>query len=180
MFLSKNYHGNLVPVRGKECSTQQNPFVSKKIKSYEEFANATLSDIYGEQTLNNSYHKQVEQFESVYVENLENGNFKITPLPYYAQLGPTQSFVFYDINKDGHLDVIGAGAIHEAEVETVRYDSNTGYILLGDSNGGFKNYKDINFYNDLNTKNMKLVNVKNHSYIFMANNNKQLSIFKIE
>jgi len=180
MFLSKNYHGNLVPVRGKECSTQQNPFVSKKIKSYEEFANATLSDIYGEQTLDNSYHKQVEQFESVYVENLGNGNFKITPLPYYAQLGPTQSFVFYDINKDGHLDVIGAGAIHEAEVETVRYDSNTGYILLADSNGGFKNYKDINFYNDLNTKNMKLVNVKNHSYIFMANNNKQLSIFKIE
>ncbi|MBO0320705.1 VCBS repeat-containing protein [Muricauda sp. CAU 1633] len=179
MFLSKDYHGDLVPVRGKECSTQQNPFVSEKIKSYQEFANSTLADIYGSEVLENSYHKQVNEFESVYLENEGNGNFTIRHLPKYAQLGPTLSFGFVDVNGDGNMDVIGAGAIHETEVETVRYDANVGYVLLGDSKGGFKPYKDVNFYNDLNAKSMKLVNIKNEPYIIITNNNRPLTVFKL-
>lgn len=179
MFLSKLYNGNLVPVRGKECSTSQNPFVSKKIKSYKEFANSTLADIYGNDVLENSYHKKVTEFKSVYLENKGNGNFEIKYLPNYAQLGPTMSFVFTDVNKDGNVDVIGSGAIHEAEVETVRYDSNIGYVLLGDSKGGFGAYKDVNFYNDLNAKKMKLISIKNKPHIIIANNDRPLTIFKL-
>lgn len=179
MFLSKKYQGNLVPVRGKECSTQQNPFVSEKIKSYKEFANSTLQDIYGSEVLENSYHKQVTEFESIYIENKGNGGFQIKHLPNYAQIGPTLSFVFTDVNQDGHMDVIGSGAIHESEVETVRYDSNIGYVLLGNSEGGFEPYKDVNFYNDLNAKAMKLVNIKNESHLIIANNDRPLTIFKI-
>ena len=179
MFLSKDYQGHLVPVRGKECSTQQNPFVSEKIKSYKEFANSTLADIYGSIVLDQSYHTQVTEFESVYLENQGNGNFTIKHLPNSAQLGPTLSFVFTDVNKDGHVDVIGSGAIHESEVETVRYDANIGYVLLGDSKGGLKPYKDVNFYNDLNAKEMKLVNIKNEPYLIIANNDRPLTIFKV-
>ena len=179
MFLSKEYQGNLVPVRGKECSTQQNPFVSEKIKSYQEFANATLSDIYGSNILEASYHRQVTEFKSVYIENKGNGNFEIEYLPNYVQLGPTLSFAFADVNQDGHMDVIGAGAIHESEVETVRYDSNVGYVLLGDSKGGLKPYKDINFYNDLNGKKMKLAQINGQTHLIIANNNRPLTIFKL-
>ncbi len=179
MFLSKDYKGNLVPLRGKECSTQQNPFVSKKIQSYSDFANSTLSDIYGNEVLNESYHKQVTKFESVYLENLGNGSFNIINLPNYAQLGPTLSFAFTDVNQDGHLDVIGSGAIHEAEVETVRYDSNIGYVLLGNSKGDFKSYKDKNFYNDLNAKKMRLVRINDQSHLIIANNNRPLTLFKL-
>jgi enediyne biosynthesis protein E4 len=179
MILSKLYNGNLVPVRGKECSTSQNPFVSEKIKTYKEFANSTLADIYGNDMLENSYHKIAHEFESVYLENKGNGKFEIRRLPNNAQLGPTMSFVFADINHDGHLDVIGSGGIHETEVETVKYDSNVGYILLGDSKGGLKTYKDVSFYNGMNAKKMKMINVKKHPYLFIANNNMPLAIFRI-
>ena len=179
MFLSKEYQGNLVPVRGKECSTQQNPFVSERIKSYQEFANATLADIYGSNILEASYHRQVTEFKSVFIENKGNGNFEIKYLPNYAQLGPTLSFVFADVNQDGHLDVIGIGAIHESEVETVRYDSNVGYVLLGDSKGGLKQYKDLDFYNDLNAKKMELAKINGQSHLIIANNNRPLTIFKL-
>lgn len=179
MFLSKNYRGNLVPVRGKECSTQQNPFVSEKIKSYKEFANSTLEDIYGENVLESSYHRKVTEFGSVYLENKGGGDFEVKPLPNPAQMGPTMSFVFMDVNQDGNMDVIGAGAIHEAEVETVRYDSNIGYVLLGSAEGGFDPFKDINFYNDLNAKKMKLVNIKNEPYVIIANNDRPVTVFKV-
>jgi enediyne biosynthesis protein E4 len=180
MILSKLYNGNLVPVRGKECSTSQNPFVSQKIKTYKEFANSTLADIYGESILEKSFHEQVYEFESVYIENKGNGEFVIKHLPNTAQFGPTMSFEFLDINQDGHLDVLGVGAIHESEVETVRYDANVGYILLGDSKGGLKTYKDISFYNNFNAKHMKLIDVKKEPYLFIANNDGPLVIFKIK
>ncbi|ULC60754.1 VCBS repeat-containing protein [Flaviramulus sp. BrNp1-15] len=179
MILSKLYNGTLVPVRGKECSTSQNPFVSKKIKSYKEFANSSLADIYGDDMLTNSFHKAVYEFESVYIENKGNGVFEIHHLPSVAQLGPTMAFVFTDVNHDGHLDVIGSGAIHEAEVETVRYDSNTGYILLGNSKGDMKPYRDVSFYNNMNAKQMKLIDIHNEKHIVIANNNARVLIFKI-
>ncbi|MBU3821835.1 VCBS repeat-containing protein [Flavobacteriaceae bacterium XHP0103] len=179
MVLSKLYNGNLVPVRGKECSTNQNPFVSEKIKTYKEFANSTLADIYGNEMLAESYHEQVFEFESVYLENKGKGEFVIKHLPSVAQFGPTMSFVFMDVNHDGHLDVVGSGAIHEAEVETVRYDGNVGYVLLGDSKGGLKEYKDIGFYSDLNAKHMKRLDIKGSPYLFIANNNMPLTVFKV-
>ena len=45
--------------------------------------------------------------------------------------------VIQDFNKDGHLDILGIGAIHQAEIETIRYDGNRGYLLLGDGKGNF-------------------------------------------
>ncbi|HLT53604.1 MAG TPA: hypothetical protein VKZ97_06925, partial [Flavobacteriaceae bacterium] len=132
------------------------------------------------EVIENSYHKVATEFESVYLENKGNGAFVLKHLPNNAQLGPTMSFVFTDVNNDGHIDVIGSGAIHESEVETVRYDSNVGYILLGDSKGGFQSYKDVSFYNDLNAKQMKIVNIKDEPYVFIANNDRPLTIFKIK
>jgi len=178
MILSKIYKGKLVPVRGKECSTEQNPFVSEKIKSYKEFAHSTLADIYGEEVLEDSYHKIVYNFSSVYLINNGNGNFEIKHLPVAAQIGPTMSFEITDINNDGHQDVIGIGAIHEAEVETVRYDSNTGYILLGDSKGNLTPYNDISFYNEYNAKTMRQIKIGNDMCYLIANNDGPLKILR--
>ncbi|AOW22043.1 VCBS repeat-containing protein [Urechidicola croceus] len=178
MVLSKEYNGNLVPVRGKECSTEQNAFVSEKIETFKDFASSTLSDIYGEQELQASYHKEVYQFSSMYAVNNGNGTFELKRLPSVAQLGPTMNFELKDINKDGYQDVIGVGSIHEAEVETVRYDSNVGYILLSDSHGNLKSYKDINFYNSENAKGLKKIMISGKTYFFIANNNSSLTIFK--
>jgi len=180
MILSKYYKGNLVPVRGKECSTEQNPFVSEKIKTYKEFANSTLSDIYGEENLNSAYHKKVTEFSSVFLKNKGNGSFEIIELPTTAQVGPTMAFEVTDVNKDGHLDVIGVGNIYEAEVETIRYDANTGYILLGDSKGNFKPQRDNSFFTTGNVKDMKKITIAGKECFLVANNDGKLSILALK
>ena len=179
MVLSKLYKTNLVPVRGKECSTQQNSFVSKKMPTFKSFAKSSLADIYGEKELKASYHKQVYQFKSGYALNNGKGSFTFKELPNTAQIGPTMSFVFADVNKDGYQDVIGVGGIYESEVETIRYDSNIGYILIGDSKGNLKPYKDINFYNGENAKQMKKIQIKGKQHLLIANNNALVSLFSI-
>ncbi len=177
MVLSKNYQGILVPVRGKECSTDQNAFVSERIKTYREFANSSLEDIYGTDELAQSYKKEVYEFESVYLENTGGGNFNVKHLPAIAQLGPTLSFAFVDVDKDGLLDVVGAGGIYEAEVETVRYDANVGYILLNDAKGGFKPYKDAGFYIGSNARKLHSFTIKQESYLAVINNDSPLMLF---
>lgn len=179
MLLSKLYNGNLVPVRGKECSTQQNSFISKKTPTFKSFAVSSLSDIYGTKELKASYHKEVHQFKSGYAINKGNGLFVFKELPGTAQMGPTMSFSFVDINKDGYQDVIGVGGIHESEVETISYDSNVGYILLSDAKGNLTSYKDMNFYNSENAKQMKTIQIKGKKHLLIANNNAQLSMFSI-
>ncbi|WP_299664935.1 VCBS repeat-containing protein [uncultured Polaribacter sp.] len=178
MVLSKEYKGNLVPVRGKECSTQQNSFISAKTKTYKEFANSTLIDIYGDKALEDSYHKEVHNFSSMLIKNKGNQAFTIQKLPNSAQLGPTQSFEITDVNNDGLLDVVGVGAIHESEVETIRYDANIGYILAGTKEGNLVPYKDLGFYNAKNAKKNKKLKIGNNIYFIVANNDAELSIFK--
>ena len=179
MVLSKYYKGNQVPVRGKECSTEQNPFVSEKIQTFKEFANATLIDIYGEKELNAAYHKKVVEFSSICLKNRGDGSFEVQKLPTRAQFGPTMAFEVTDVNQDGHLDVLGVGNIYEAEVETIRYDANTGYILFGDSKGNLTPHTDNSFFTEGNVKNIKKISIGGEDCFLIANNAENLTIFKM-
>jgi len=177
--LSKKYKNRLVPVRGKECSSEQTPYLNEKIKSYKEFALLDIQDIYGEEIFNNANRLSVYNFSSVYYDNQGNNNFDRAKLPIYAQIGPTLDFQILDVNRDGNLDVIGVGNIYDAEVETVKYDASRGYVLLGNGNGQFQVSKDNGFYNDTDMRSIAIVKGLDKNYVFVANNNSKLSIFQI-
>ncbi len=175
--LSKLNDGKLVPVRGKECSSEQNPFLLEKIKSYKEFASLDMKDIYGEETLNNALNLTAYTFESTYLDNLGNGTFAAYSLPIEAQTGPTLSMISKDFNGDGHLDILGVGAIYDAEVETIRYDSNYGYVLLGNGQGGFRYEKELDPFIDSDSKDIALINIKGKAHYVVVSNNAPLQIF---
>ncbi len=178
--MSKINDGRIVPVRGKECSSQQNPFLLEKIKTYKEFSTLEMKDIYGEDELKDAFKLTSHEFESMYAENLGNGNFKITILPNEAQLGPTLSFINRDFNNDGKMDIMGIGAIYDAEVETIRYDSNYGYVLLGDGKGNFKYSKDYAPFIDSDAKDMKAIKINGEEMYMVASNNGPLQIFNFK
>ncbi|PCI08568.1 MAG: RNA-binding protein, partial [Flavobacteriaceae bacterium] len=76
IILTSEYKGNLVPMRGKQCTTQQMPNISKKFKTFEAFATADLNSILGEENLENALHLQADILYSVYLENNQNGDFE--------------------------------------------------------------------------------------------------------
>ena len=180
MVLSKVYKGKLVPVRGKECSTDQTPFISDKILTYKEFAASSLDQIYSEEKLQEAYHLTAKTFSSLYIQNNGDGTFTIKNLPSVAQKGPTMAFELADINKDGNIDVLGVGAIYNAEVETVRYDANTGYVLFGNGKGVFTPQNDISFYVSKNSKDMKKIKIANETHFIIANNNSSPNLLKLK
>ena len=139
MALSKAYEGNLFPIRGKECSTEQTPFLSDKIESYKAFANSNMMDIYGKEAIEQALHLKASTFSSYFIENKGEVGFEFHQLPNKAQFGPTMDFEFLDVDNDGNLEVLGIGALYDAEVETIRYDGSQGYVLksLEDNNATF-------------------------------------------
>jgi len=56
------------------CTT--NPGIALKFPTYEEFGEATVSDIITQKALDESLHLQVETFASCYFENDGKGNLR--------------------------------------------------------------------------------------------------------
>ena len=179
LVLSYKYEGNYVPLRGKECSTQQMPFISEKIPTFEEFANASIEEIYGEEIVD-AYERKVTSFESIILINKGENKFEIEKLPPLAQSIPILTSETYDINEDGYEDVIVGGNIYNTEVETPRLDNQFALLLISDKN---KNYSAIGpdksgLYLSGNTKSLKIIDRKNPK-LLVANNNSNLEVFEL-
>ena len=126
--LGKESNHKLVPVRGRECSSQQMPFIKTKFPTYTAFAKATLPDIYTEAGLNQSIHYEAETLSSLYLENV-GGDYKLTELPWQAQVSPLLASVVQDLDSDGKPELITFGNLYETEVETTRLDASYGSVL---------------------------------------------------
>ena len=172
--------GDLLPVRGKECSSQQTPFINEKLKTYKAFAASTLPDIYGKEKLKKAYHFETKSFSSILLKNIAGQSFEINPLPVQAQFSPTLSFAIQDVNHDGFEDILGVGNVYDAEVETIRYDASKGYLLLGDAHGSFTYSNDRSFFNNEEAKAVKKINIKGQPHVIILNKNSTLNILKLK
>lgn len=173
--LSNTYNGSLVPVRGRECSSQQMPFIKERFGTYQEFAEADLDDILGSQNLETALHYQLDLLESVFIENLGNGSYKMHPLAREAQMSPIMKTEFIDMDKDGIKEIICFGNMYNVEVETMRYDASIGTIMS--YNQGFKVWSPLEtgFYANKDAKSSVVID----DYLIITNNNDVFDIFKL-
>ena len=180
LVLSYKYEGNYVPLRGKECSTQQMPFISEKIPTFEEFANASIQDIYGEEIID-SYERKVTSFESILLINNGENKFTLKKLPPLAQSIPIITSDVIDINDDGYEDVIIAGNIYNTEVETPRLDNQFALILLSNKINNYTTLgpKETGLYTNGNIKSIKVIN-NEKPQLLIGNNNSALEIFELK
>jgi enediyne biosynthesis protein E4 len=80
-------------------------------------------------------------------------------LPNICQVSPVNSILVDDFNGDGYPDVVLLGNKFEAEVETVRYDSGFGVLLLGNKAGELNPVSSVvsGLYLDLDIKSAVLM-----------------------
>jgi len=180
--LSYYNEGKLYPVRGRSCSSNQNPEIAKKFPTYDKFSVADVDQVYGKDELKDALHYQAKVFTSSYVENLGNGKFKILPLPNLAQLSSINKTLIKDYDGDGNLDCVIAGNLYVSEIETTRNDSSIGLFLKGDGKGNFKAVSRLEsgFFAPGDVKDMLPVTTKDHSnLIIVASNRGKLQVIKV-
>lgn len=179
--LAKEKNGKQLPVRGRECSSQQCPMILQKFPTYAQYANSDLAGIYTQEKLSGALHLQATMMVSTVFINDGKGHFTPQALPMMAQVAPINAIIPMDVDGDTHIDLVCAGNNWGAEVETARYDAGTGLVLRGDGKGGFTPMpiSRSGFFAWGNVKDLTLVRTGPDKYplIVVANNNDIVQAF---
>ena len=135
--LGVHKEGRLLPLRGRECSSEQVPAIKMRYETYREFASADLFDIYGEGMLKNAVHYQATTFAHYWLENTGD-QFKWHRLPNRSQFSPINHITVFDYDGDDYQDLLVVGGLYDAEVETPRADAGVGLVLRNNNGVGFE------------------------------------------
>ncbi len=169
----------MVPIRGRECTSQQCPMISQKFPTYLSFAESDLSGILGEEQLKSALHYQAHLFSTVIFVN-DKGHFTAKKLPMMAQLSTVNGIIVKDFDHDGKKDILIAGNKFDVEVETTPADASPGVFLKGLGNLNFKSYHPLEsgFFVPYNVKDMQAVKVNDKWAIVVSSNNDKLRVFQ--
>ena len=170
--------GVCYPLRGRECSSEQMPFILEKFPTFKEFASADLNQVYGEK-LKDALHRYATNFSTSILLNKGNGTYDLESLPVEAQYSCVNGIEFSDLNDDGNIDLILAGNLFVAEVETPRNDAGIGTCLLGDGKGGFKFIPSSESGLELNkdVKDLLILESPENKLLIVSNNNDAVQVY---
>lgn len=177
--LAKYYKGAYVPMRGKECTTKQMPYISEKYIDYHSFATSTLIDILPEEKVKSALVYEIKNFESIILIN-NKGSLIAQALLIEAQVSPIKSALVADFNEDGHKDIVLVGNHYGVEVETTRYDAGFRAVLLGDGKNNFNFSSPIKsgFYIPTDAREILSVVIQKTPTFVVTNNNDTVTVFQ--
>jgi hypothetical protein len=118
----------LFPVHTKEDIKRQYPQTVIQFYSFEEFAKVDFKGLLKIEDLDRETLKATV-FESCYIENLGDGNFKISPLPSALQVSPINDFLVGDFVGDGQKEVLAVGNDFTSESNYGQFDALSGLLF---------------------------------------------------
>ncbi len=173
------YQGEETPFASKDELVKQLPGINKKYLSYNDFAAASLEDIFGAEPLRAASKKQVFELASCYFENTGNGTFKKHKLPFAAQISSVNDIHVEDFNGDGFQDLLLVGNNFEISTQLSSLDASHGVLLLNDTQGKFTQAKDQKFDITGAARNIEKLHYQGEDYLIVARNNDQPLFLKI-
>lgn len=171
-------YGEHYPLRGRSCSSQQIPGLKKSFPNYDTFASASLNEVYGADILSESLEYKAHMFQSISLENLGDGEFKIHELPIQAQVSSINDIIVTDADNDGKQDLILAGNMYGSEVETPRNDASVGLFLKGRGDCSFQTIpmKESGLSLPYDVKELKSIKINTRNHILIGVNDGPIKV----
>jgi hypothetical protein len=129
--------GKEIPFATKDELVKQIPDLKKKYLYAEDFAKASLNDIFGKQKLKNATVLTANYFSNAILINDGNWNFTLRELPWEAQFTPYRDAALVDANNDNRPDILLAGNFYPNTIQMGEYDGDYGTVLINNGNGNF-------------------------------------------
>lgn len=166
-----------LPFANKDELQKQVPVIKKRYLYAEDFAKASLAQIFTAEKLKSANALTADYFSNSVLMNDGNINFKTLPLPWLAQHTPYKDAVVVNANNDNLPDVLVFGNFYDNNIQMGRNDSDFGTILINKGDGKF----DCESINGLQIKgqvrHIKKINIgKQEAYILVRNNDSTMVI----
>jgi len=113
------------------------PVLKKKFLYAEDFAKASLRELFTSEKLNHAEVQTADYFSNALLINNGNLQFETKALPAEAQLTPFKDAVVINANDDNLPDILLMGNYYENNIEMGRYDADFGTILINKGKGLF-------------------------------------------
>jgi len=132
------YEGDkLYPWRSRTGLAGAVPSVLKRFPRNDQYARATLGDIFGAQKLAGAHRFAATELRSGVFLSQPDGRFRFEPLPRLAQIAPLQGIVAGDFDGDGHADIYAVQNSYAPIPSVGRFDGGLSQLLRGDGHGHF-------------------------------------------
>jgi hypothetical protein len=116
---------------------RQIPQLKKKFLYAEDFAKASLEEIFTKEKLADAKKWTATEMRSMVLINEGKQQFKSIPLPWQAQLSTLKAAIARDFNQDGLMDLLLAGNFYENNVQLGRSDADFGSMLINKGGTNF-------------------------------------------
>ena len=132
------YEGEkLYPWRTRRDMSAIFPAVKKQYPWADNYAPATLEQIFGAAKLAAAQRFAATEFRSGVFLSQPDGTYHFEPLPRLAQIAPFQGLVTGDFDGDGHADIYAVQNSYAPIPAVGRFDGGLSQLLRGDGHGHF-------------------------------------------
>ena len=130
-------NGRELPFANKSELEKQMPGLKRKYLYAEDFAKASLTDLFSLDKLRSSDTLIANYFSNAVLLNRGDLTFDIKALPWMAQLTSFRDAVVVDANGDKLPDIMLFGNYYDNNIQMGRYDADFGTILINKGQGNF-------------------------------------------
>jgi hypothetical protein len=129
--------GKEIPFANKMELERQMPVLKKKFLYAEDFAKATLSEIFSEQKLKGASVFEANYFSNAVLINDGNMHFHLQALPWQAQLTSYRDAIAVINSSNSLPNILLVGNYYDNNIQMGRYDADYGSILVNHGHAQF-------------------------------------------
>lgn len=163
--------GRELPFANKDELQKQIPMLKKKFLYAEDFAKASLKEIFSPEKLADAQILTANYFSNAILINKGNLEFDVQALPWEGQLSCYRDAVAVDANGDQLPDIMLVGNYYSSNIQMGRYDADFGAMLVNKGHNRFsvENINGLAIKGEVRHVRKIMVNGK-EAYILARNN----------
>lgn len=159
---------------------KQIPGMKKKFPGAADFANASLTELFFKEKLDNAQVLSADYFGSVLLLNDGKGKFNLKELPAQAQWSPIKDASVLYRSKDDLPDVLVASNFYHNTISSGRYDADVGTVLINKGDGVLLTENIDNLIIRGEVRKVLPIRIKDKQAYILAKNNDSLSIVQLK
>ena len=167
-----------LPFANKDELQKQLPIIKKKFLYAEDFAKASLDEIFTKEKLKSSEVLTANYFSSAMLINNGDLSFSTQALPWQAQLSPLRDAIIIDANGDNLPDILSVGNYYDNNIQMGRYDADFGTLLINNGNNKFETQTINGLQIKGQVRHILPIKINNKLAFILAKNNDSLQVIQ--